>query len=130
MFFKFSFVLIYFSLAINANAEVCDWRPSQLVGQKTSTVVGTTAGTTAVAGMGLKAAGIYTLTHATAGLTMLGSTAAGASAAGTAGILAGTGGAIGSIGTALISSFLIVPATAVAIGVGAYEGGCYFAKKK
>jgi hypothetical protein len=111
------------------HAEVCDWKPSKLVGKETSAVVGTGAGATAIAGVGLKAAGIYSITHATTGVVMLGSSAAGASAAGTVGILASTGGAIGAVGSALISPFLIVPATAVAIGVGAFEGVCYFSNK-
>lgn len=130
MFFKLSFVFIYFLLAINANAEVCDWRPSQHLGKGATATVGAGAGATAAAGIGLKAAGIYAITNATTGAAMLASTTAGASAAGTAGILAGTGGAIGVIGTALISPIVIIPAALVATGVGALEGGCYFVQKR
>lgn len=128
---QFKFSVFLFSLVVNlsAMAEVCDWKPSQLAGKGATAIVGTGAGVTAVAGVGLKAAGIYSITHATTGVVMLGSTTAGASAAGTAGILAGTGGVIGAVGTALVSPLVLVPATIVGIGVGAFEGGCYLAKK-
>ena len=56
---------------------------------------------------------------------MLGSTAAGASAAGTTGIIAGTAGFFGTIGAALLSPFVIIPAAVAAVGIGAYEGLCY-----
>lgn len=113
-----------------AIADVCDYRPSELIGGKTTTAVTAGAGVTAAAGTGMKAAGIYTLTHATTGATMLGSTAAGASAAGTTGIIAGTGGIIGSIGAVLLSPFVIIPTAVVAVGVVTYEGGCYLLKDK
>ncbi len=112
----------------SAIAGVCDYRPSELVGGKTTGAVAGGAGATAAAGAGMKAAGIYTITHATTGATMLGSTAAGASAAGTTGIIAGTGGVLGSIGAAIMSPFVLIPAAVVAVGVGAYEGGCYLAE--
>ncbi len=112
----------------SAIAGVCDYRPSKLIGGKTTGAVAGGAGATAAAGVGMKAAGIYTITHATTGATMLGSTAAGASAAGTTGIIAGTGGVLGSIGAAIMSPFVLIPAAVVAAGVGAYEGGCYLAE--
>lgn len=126
---KKTILVLMLIASFNINAKVCDWTPSKLVGKETSAVVGTGAGAAAIAGVGLKAAGIYSITHATTGVVMLGSSAAGASAAGTVGILASTGGAIGAVGSALISPFLIVPATAVAIGVSAFEGGCYLSNK-
>lgn len=116
-------------LAQTAVAGVCDYRPSQLIGGTSTTVIAGGAGATAATGIGLKAAGIYTLTHATTGATMLGSTAAGASAAGTTGIIAGTAGFLGTAGAVLISPFVIIPAAVAAVGVGVYEGGCYFSGK-
>jgi len=56
---------------------------------------------------------------------MIGSTAAGASAAGTTAIIAGTSGVLGSIGAALMSPFVIIPTAVTAVGIGIYEGGCY-----
>ena len=111
----------------SALAEVCDYTPSQLIGGKTTVAVEGAAVATAAAGVGLKAAGIYTITHATTGAAMLGSTAAGASAAGTTGIIAGSAGILGTVGAVLMSPFVVVPAAIVAVGVGAYEGACYFA---
>lgn len=110
-------------------ADVCDYRPSQLIGGTSTTVVAGGAGATVATGIGLKAAGIYTLTHATTGAAMLGSTAAGASAAGTTGIIAGSAGFLGTAGAVLLSPFVIIPAAVTAVGVGAYEGGCYLSGK-
>lgn len=110
----------------SAYAEVCDYTPSNLAG-KTATAIGTSiAGGGAAVGVGLKAAGYYTLVHAGSGLTMLGSTAVGASAAGTVGIVAGTGGAIGAVGAILMAPVTIVVGSLTIIGVGAFEGACYF----
>lgn len=111
-----------------AIAGVCDYRPSKLIGGGATGAVAGGAGTAAATGAGMQAAGIYAITNATTGATMLGSTAAGASAAGTTGIIAGTGGAIGTAGAVLMSPFVIIPLAITAVGVGAYEGGCYFAK--
>jgi hypothetical protein len=110
------------ALAGAARADVCDYTPSNWAG-KTATTIGTAI---AAAGPGLKAAGYYTLVHSGSGLTMLGSTAAGASAAGTVGIIAGTAGAIGTVGAILLAPVTIVVGGLTIIGVGAYEGACYF----
>ena len=121
-------LVIGMSLAQSAIAGVCDYRPSELVGGKTTGAVAGTTGTAAAAGIGLKAAGVYTIPHATTGAAMLGSTAAGASAAGTTGIIAGSAGFLGTAGAVLMSPFVIIPAAITAVGVGVYEGGCYLAK--
>ncbi|MBX9636818.1 MAG: hypothetical protein K2Q45_04640 [Nitrosomonas sp.] len=121
-------ILLSGFLAQTAIADVCDHRPSQLIGGTTSAVAGS-AGTVAATGVGMKAAGIYTLTNATTGAAMLGSTAAGASAAGTTGIIAGSAGFLGTAGVVLMSPFVIIPATVAAVGIIAYEGGCYLSDK-
>jgi hypothetical protein len=110
-----------------ASADVCDYRPSSLLGGSTATATGVATGATAATGVGMKVAGVYTITHATTGAAMLGSTAAGASAAGTAGIIAGTAGFLGTVGAVLMSPFVIVPTAVAAVGIGAYEGACYLA---
>jgi hypothetical protein len=120
----FSILLSGF-LAQPAMADVCDYRPSQLIGGATTGAVAGTTGTAAATGIGLKAAGVYTLTHATTGAAMLGSTAAGASAAGTTGIITGSAGFLGTAGAVLLSPFVIIPAAVTVVGLGAYEGGCY-----
>lgn len=120
-------IVVLSTMSNLAAADICDYRPSNLVGGTTATATGVATGATAAAGVGMKAAGIYTITHATSGAVMLGSTAAGASAAGTAGILAGTAGFLGTVGAVLMSPLVIVPAAVAAVGLGAYEGGCYLA---
>ena len=105
-----------------AFADVCDHRPSKLIAGK---AVSTAAGGTAVAGVGMKAAGFYTLVHSASGATMLASTAAGSSAAGTVGIIGGTAGVVGSVGAFLMSPVVIGGALVVATGAAVYEGGCY-----
>ncbi len=108
-----------------AHAGGCDWTPSKLVGKAGSAAAGL-AGSSAAAGIGLNAAGYYTLVHSTSGLTMLGSTAAGTSAAGTVGIIAGTGGAIGTVAGILMAPVTIVAGAVTFAAAGAYEGYCYF----
>jgi hypothetical protein len=76
----------------------------------------------------MKAAGLYAIQNAVTGAWMLGSTAAGASAAGTTGIIAGTAGVIGTVGAVLMSAPVIIGGAVVAVGVGAYQGGCYLAE--
>ncbi len=110
----------------SAFGEICDYTPSHLIGGEATVAVEGAAVATAAAGVGMKAAGLYAITHATTGAAMLGSTAAGASAAGTTGIIAGSAGLMGTVGAVLMSPFVIIPAAVVAVGVGAYEGACYF----
>lgn len=117
------------SMSVKA-AALCDYSPSKLIGETATAATAGGAAGAAVAGVGMKAAGLYAMQHAVTGAWMLGSTAAGASAAGTAGILGGTAGVVGTIGAVLLSTPVIVGAGVVAVGVGAYEGGCYLAKKK
>lgn len=121
-----------------ALAAVCDYTPSNLIknGGKPAAagVAGATAATTgatvAATGAGMKAAGLYSITHASSGLAMLGSTAAGSSAAGTVGIIGGTAGFLGTAGAVLMSPLVIIPGAVAAVGVGVYEGGCYLARDK
>ncbi len=115
---------------IPAHAGPCAYTPSKLIGSGVTGASAALAGATAAIGVGLKAAGFYTITHAVTGATMLASTAGGASAAGTVGIMGGTAGVIGTAGAALMSPFVIIPGAIIAGGVAAYEGGCYLTNKK
>jgi hypothetical protein len=109
-----------------ATAGVCDYRPSQVLGAgATAAVIGGT-GTAAAAGGAAKAIGVYTLVHATSGATMVGGTWAGASAAGTAGIIGGTAGVIGSAVAVVTAPVTIIAAGVAAASVATYEGACYF----
>lgn len=109
-----------------ANAGACDYRPSQLIGGSGAGVVATTGLGTATAGLAAKGAGFYTLTHAVTGATMLGSTAGGASAAGTVGIMGGTAGVVGTAAGVLMAPATIIVGAITAAGIGGYEGICYF----
>ncbi len=106
-----------------AQADVCDYTPSKLA----ATAIGTAAaGVTAATGVGMKVAGFYTLVNAGSGLTMIGSTAAGASAAGTVGIIAGTGGVAGTAASILMAPVTIAVGGIAVVGGGIFEGACYF----
>lgn len=113
-----------------ANAAICEYRPSQLIGSAGTgaTIAGGT--TVAATGTAVKLAGYYTLVHATLGATMLGSTAAGASAAGTAGIIAGTGGGIGAVVATITAPATLIAAAVAAVGTGTFEGVCYFTDER
>jgi hypothetical protein len=113
-------------MSTSATADVCDYRPSVMVG-KGATSAAVVAG---ASGAAAKAAGFYTLVHASSGLTMLGSTLAGASGAGTIGIIAGTGGVIGVIGAVLLAPVTIVVGGIAAVGVTGMEATCFFTDER
>ena len=118
--------LLFNTCVLSATAAVCDYTPSK---QFATGAAAVGAGTVATAGVGLTTTGFYTLVHSVTGATMLASTAAGASAAGTVGIIAGTAGVIGTVGAVLMSPFVIIPAAVVAGGAAVYEGTCYLKDK-
>ena len=113
-------------LVTSANAAVCDYRPSAMLSGGGATAVGAGGAGAATAGAAMNVAGFYTLTHSVTGLTMRGSPAAGASAAGTVGIIGGTGGVIGTVGAIVMAPATIIGGIIVSVGVGAYEGACFF----
>jgi hypothetical protein len=110
----------------SAYADVCDYKPSSLIGGATAGVAATAGAGVAGAGVAANAAGFYTLTHAVTGATMLASTAGGASAAGTVGIMGGTAGAIGTIASIIMAPVTIIAGAVIGGGVAIYEGVCYF----
>lgn len=118
--------LLFSTCVLPATAAVCDYTPSK---QFATGAAAVGAGTVATAGAGLKAAGFYSIIHSVTGAAMIGSTATGASAAGTVGIMAGTAGVIGTVGAVLMSPLVIIPAAVVAGGAAVYEGGCYLKNK-
>lgn len=120
------FVVATIATSSAANADVCDFRLSELIGNSGTAAVEVGAAATVAAGVGMKVAGVYTLTHSVTGLTMLGSTAAGSSAAGTVGIIAGTGGTLGTIGAILMAPVTITVAAVTGAAIGLSEGVCYF----
>ena len=112
--------------ASQVHADACDYRPSRILGDTGSiAVIGGGLAVTSTTGAAT-ALGVYTLVNAGSGLTMLGSTLAGASGAGTIGIIAGTGGAIGTAGAIILNPFVWVPAAIVGVGGGGFEAACTF----
>ncbi|MDB4594198.1 hypothetical protein OAH85_11905, partial [Paracoccaceae bacterium] len=110
----------------SAYADVYDYKPSSLIGGATAGVAATAGAGVAGAGVAANAAGFYTLTHAVTGATMLASTAGGASAAGTVGIMGGTAGAVGTIASIIMAPVTIIAGAVIGGGVAIYEGACYF----
>lgn len=126
-------------MGTSAVAGVCEWRPSELVRSDSvvEQIAGHTAGagtaaavSAATAGVALEAAGFYIIPNFTTGAAMIGSTAAGSSAAGTAGIIAGTSGALGTAASIAVAPATAVVAAASAIGLAGLEGGCYFTDER
>ena len=113
-------------LATSSYAGICDYRPSNLLGGIGSGAVATAGTGVAAVGMGAKAAGFYTLTHAVTGATMLGSTAGGVSAAGTVGIMGGTAGLVGTLGSIIMAPVTIIAGVVIGTGTAILEGSCYF----
>lgn len=114
----------------SAFSGVCDYRLSQLVSPTAATAVVTAGGTGASVGPATMAlGGLYFFPHAASGSVMLGSTLAGASGAGTVGIIGGSGFAAGvlAILTAPITLFV---AAGTAVTVGGVEAGCYFVDER
>ncbi len=107
-------------------ADTCDYRPSRILGDTGSKVAIGSATTLAATHGAAVAAGVYTLVNAGSGLTMLGSTMAGVSGAGTIGIIAGTGGALGTAGAIILNPFVWIPAAIVGVGGGGFEAVCAF----
>lgn len=114
------------AFAPSAFADVCDYRPSELLGGTSSGAVAASGAAVAGSGMALNAAGFYTLTNAVTGATMLASTAGGVSAAGTVGIMGGTAGVIGTGAAILTAPATITAGAVLAVGSVGVEGVCYF----
>lgn len=72
---------------------------------------------------------LYFIPNATSGALMLGSTAAGASAAGTVGIIGGSSFAA-SVLAVLTAPITLIAAAGTVISVGGLEAGCYFVDER
>lgn len=107
-------------------ADLCAYRPSYLLGGLGTGAVVAGGGATVATATAANVAGVYTLVHSTSGLTMVGSTLAGTSAAGTIGIIGGTGGAIGTATAIVTAPGTIIAAAVAAVGTGGIEAYCYY----
>jgi hypothetical protein len=111
----------------SGSETACGYRLSNLIGGFGAGAAAAAGTATAAAGIGAQAAGFYTLTHSVTGAWMLGSTAGGASAAGTVGIMGGTAGAVGTIGAIIMAPATIIAGAVIGGGTAVFEGACYFA---
>lgn len=109
---------------------VCNYRLSQLVSPTAATAAVAAGGTGATVGpVTMALGGLYFFPHATSGTLMLGSTLAGASGAGTVGIIGGSGFAA-SVLAVLTSPITLLVAAGTAVTVGGLEAGCYFVDER
>lgn len=117
--------------ATSSFSAACDYRLSQLVGLSASAATVAVSGAVgAGAGKGaMVLGGLYFFPHATSGTLMLGSTLAGASGAGTIGIIGGSGFAA-SVLAVLTAPVTVVVAAGTAVTVLSLEAGCYFVDER
>ncbi|MGY6633050.1 MAG: hypothetical protein ACXIU8_04835 [Alkalilacustris sp.] len=113
--------------ATPAKAQLCNYRPSALLGQGAAVAVAATGGAVQMAG---QAAGFYSLVQADTGRSLLSSAIASASAAGSASLIAGAGGLLGSAGAALMAPATVVVAGVAAVGAGSMEAACYLTDER
>ncbi len=114
----------------NAFAGVCDYRLSQLASPAAVTTAVAVGGAGATIGPGSMAlGGLYFFPHAASGTVMLGSTLAGASGAGTIGIIGGSGFAAGVLAF-LTAPITLIVAGGTAVTAGGLEAGCYFVDER
>ncbi len=106
-----------------AQARVCEYRPSELL--RSDAAASVVAGAKGAAGD--MAGGIFTLTNTVTGASLLGGNAG----AGALGQLGGAATAIGNGAAAVLAAPGAAVAGAVAaVGIGAYEGICYFSDER
>lgn len=116
--------------ATSSFSGVCDYRLSQLVNPAAATAAVTASGAGATVGPAAMAfGGLYFFPHATSGTLMLGSTLAGASGAGTVGIIGGSGFAA-SVLSILVAPVTLIVAAGTTVAVGGLEAGCYFVDER
>ena len=114
----------------SASSGVCDYRLSRLVSPAAATAVVTAGGAGASVGpTAMAVGGLYFFPHAAGGSLMLGSTLAGASGAGTVGIIGGSGFAAGVLAV-LTAPITLLTAAGTAVTVGGLEAGCYFVDER
>jgi len=118
------------SLGTSLFAGICDYRLSQLASPATATTAVTVGGAGATVGpTAMALGGLYFFPHAASGTVMLGSTLAGASGAGTIGIIGGSGFAA-SVLAVLTAPITLVIAGGTAVTVGGLEAGCFFVDER
>lgn len=121
-------LLIAASLAVMAGAAhagACQYRPSTFLSGAGAAISDGGRAALSGAGRSMGEAGVYTLTHAVTGSSLLSSTAAGSAAAGAVSIIGGSG-VLSTVGAIIAAPATVTAAAAAAVGIGALEGACYF----
>lgn len=114
----------------SAYSGVCDYRLSQLVSPEAAVVTVAAGGAGSTVGPAAMAlGGLYFFPHATSGTLMLGSTLAGASGAGTVGVIGGSGFAAGVLAV-LTAPITLIVAGGTVVTVGGLEAGCYLVDER
>lgn len=122
--------VISLASATSSFSGVCDYRLSRLASPTAATAVVTAGGAGSTIGPATMAlGGLYFFPHATSGTLMLGSTLAGASGAGTVGVIGGSGFAA-SVLAALTAPITLLIAAGTTVTVGGLEAGCYFVDER
>lgn len=107
---------VIFALAGQAQAGACDYTFSRLAGRTTSALTGGKG----LTGEGIQTLGYYTLAHAGAGIKMIGATVSAAE----------TGGIASAVGSILMAPATLAVGGIAIIGIGSFEGYCYFQVKR
>ncbi|KAA9010330.1 hypothetical protein [Histidinibacterium aquaticum] len=116
--------------ATSSSSGICDYRLSQWISPKAATAAVTAGSAGATVGPATMAiGGLYFFPHATSGTLMLGSTLAGASGAGTIGIIGGSGFAATALAV-LTAPITLLVAAGTSVTVGGLEAGCYFVDER
>ncbi len=103
-----------------ADAAVCDYKPSRLLGTMATAADDRTGGPAAAA----DALGHYTLVNARSGLTMLGAVG------GTSGLATGASGFLASTIAFVTAPATIIAGSVTAVALGSFEGACYFSVER
>ena len=106
-------VAVFSTGATASIAGICDYRPSLLTASPSS-------GNGVAANSRMATAGFYTLPRAVTGMTMLKSTTE------TVGKIGGTSAIISTTAGLLSSPVVVTGAAIAAVGIGGYEGVCFF----
>jgi hypothetical protein len=118
-------LFLFACIGSEVSADVCDFRLSSLAGSKAADAV-ISGGSATLAGPAvMQVAGLYFIPHSTSGALMLGSTLPGVSAAGTVGIIGGSGFAASALAI-LTAPLTLAVAGGTVVGVGALEAGCFY----
>lgn len=120
-----------FALGVSSvMAGPCDYRPTEVLGNAGAAVAAGGPGAVLAANGAMEIGQIYLIVHSTSGATMLGSTLAGSSAAGTLGILSGSGSGLGAVAAAVSAPAVVLASGVILVSGLGFEGVCYLSDER